>query len=102
MLLLLVALLALDAILHGMVIARFGVKGNEPFLVFALVDAALALAVYFTLPYALWATLALSLFGIVGLTITFNKVPRTKTLDRAVWAVDAAIIVCAVYLLFVR
>ena len=96
----LVALLALDTVLHGGVIARFGTKGNEPFLIFAFIDAALALAVYFAVPYALWATLALSLFGIVGLTVTFNKVPRDKTLDRLIWAVDAVIIVSAAYLLF--
>jgi hypothetical protein len=51
-------------------------------------------------PYALWATLALSLFGIVGLTVTFNKVPRDKTLDRVIWVVDAAIVLLSAYLLF--
>lgn len=100
MLLLLVVLLALDAALHGAVIARFGIKGNEPFLIFAAIDAALALLVYFAVPYALLATLALSVFGIIGLTVTFNKVPRDKTLDRVIWAVDAAIIVSAAILLF--
>ncbi len=102
MLLVLVALLVLDAVLHAIVIYRFGVKGNEPFLIFALIDAALAVAVYLAVPYALWATLALSLFGIVGLTVTFNKVPRDKTLDKTIWAVDAAIIACAAFLLFAR
>ena len=102
MLLFLVALLALDTALHVGVIARLGIKGNEPFLIFALIDAVLTLVVYFAVPYALWATLAFSLFGIVGLTITFNKVPRDKTLDRVIWVVDAAIIVSAAYLLFAR
>lgn len=100
MALLLVALLALDTVLHVVVIGRFGTKGNEPFLIFALVDAALTLAVYFAVPYALWATLVLSLVGIVGLTVTFNKVPRDKTLDRVVWVVDAAIVLVSAYLLF--
>jgi hypothetical protein len=98
----LVALLALDAVLHGLVIFRFGVKGNEPFLIFALIDAALALVVYFAAPYALWATLALSVFGIIGLTVTFNKIPRDKSLDKAIWVVDAAIVALAAYLLFVH
>jgi len=102
MLLLLAALLVLDAALHAGVIARFGVKGNEPFLIFAIIDAALAVAVYLAVPYSLWATLALTLFGIAGLTVTFNKVPRDKTLDRVIWAVDAAIILAAIYLLFVH
>lgn len=100
MMLLLVALLALDTILHGVIIFRFGTKGNEPFLIFAFVDAALAVVVYLAVPYALWATLALSLFGIVGLTVTFNKVPRDKTLDRVIWVVDAAIVLLSAYLLF--
>ncbi len=100
MLLILVALLVLDTLLHALVIARFGVRGNEPFLIFAFVDAALAIMVYFAVPYALWATLALSLFGIIGLTITFRKVPRDKTVDRVIWVVDAAIILSAAYLLF--
>jgi hypothetical protein len=98
----LVALLAIDAVLHALVISRFGVKGNEPFLVFAFIDAALALAVYFAVPYALWATFALSVFGIIGLTLTFNKVPRDKSLDKAIWVVDAAIVLLAAYLLFMR
>lgn len=100
MLLLLVTLLAVDAVLHGLLISRFGVKGNEPFLIFAGIDAALALALFFAVPYALWATLALSVFGIIGLTVTFNKVPRDKTLDKIIWVVDAGIVVLAAYLLF--
>jgi hypothetical protein len=47
-------LVGLLAVLHALLIARFGTKGNEPFLIFAAVDAALALAVYFAVPYVLW------------------------------------------------
>ena len=50
-----------------------------PFLIFAFVDVALAIAVFFVVPYALWATLALSAFGLVGLTVTFNKPDREKS-----------------------
>jgi hypothetical protein len=96
----LVALLVLDTVLHAMVIGRFGIKGNEPFLVYAVIDAALAIVVYLAVPYALWATLILSLIGIVGLTVTFNKVPRDKTLDKIIWVVDAAIVLSSAYLLF--
>ncbi len=96
----LIALLALNTLLHGLVIARFRIKGNEPFLVFAPIYAALALAVHFAVAHALWPTLGISLFGIVGLTVTFNKVPRDKTLDRIIWVVDAAIIITTAYLLF--
>ena len=76
----LAAMLAVDAVLHALVIYRYGVgQANVPFLVFIFVDAALALAVFFAVPYALWATLILSAFGLVGLTVTFNKPQREKT-----------------------
>ncbi len=98
---LIVVLLAANALLHGMVIARFGVRGNnEPFLVFALVYAALAVTVYLSVPYALGAAFVLSIIGIVGLSVTFNKPVRDKNLDKAIWVLDAATILCAGYLLF--
>ena len=101
---LLALLLALDAGLHGFLIYRFGTSqsANVPFLIFALVDAILAIAVFFAWPYALWATLALSAFGLAGLTVTFNKPVREKTLDRVIWAVDAVIVLYAAYLLFMK
>src|SRR5262245_31064975 len=83
--LLLAALLALDAVLHGYLIYRFGTDQNMPFLIFAVIDAVLAVAVYFLVPYAVWATLVLSAFGLVGLTVTFNKPQREKMLDRVIW-----------------
>ncbi|CAN5357408.1 hypothetical protein BH10PSE9_BH10PSE9_10270 [soil metagenome] len=104
MMTLLALLLALDAALHGFLIYRFGVsdRANIPFLVFAFVDAALAIAVFFVVPHALWATLVLSAVGLVGLTVTFNKPNREKSLDRIIWVVDLAIVLFAAYLLFVR
>lgn len=99
--LLLLGLLIANAILHGIVIARFGVRNNnQPFLIFALVYAALAVAVYLAVPYALWAVLILSIIGIVGLSVTFNKPARDKTLDKVIWALDAATVLVAGYLLF--
>ena len=77
-----------------------GTDQNVPFLVFAFIDAALAIAVYLAVPYAVWATLALSALGLVGLTVTFNKPQREKTLDRVIWVVDALIVIYAAYLLF--
>jgi len=96
-------LLAIDAVLHGMVIYRFGLRdrANVPFLVFAIVDAVLAITAFLAWPYALWATLILSVIGLIGLTATFNKPRREKTLDGAIWVVDAVIILLAAYLLFV-
>ena len=97
-------LLALDAVLHGFVIYRFGTSqsANMPFLIFAFVDAILAIAVFLAVPYVLWATLALSAFGLVGLTVTFNKPDREKSLDRVIWVVDALIVLYTGYLLFAK
>lgn len=98
---LLLGILAANVIIHGIVVARFGVgNNNQPFLVFALVYAALAVAVYLSVPYALWAVLIASIIGIVGLTATFNKPIRDKTLDKLVWVLDAATILYAGYSLF--
>jgi hypothetical protein len=99
---LLVLLLVIDAALHAFLIYRFGTgdSANMPFLVFAVVDAILAIAVFLAWPYALWATLVLSAFGLAGLTVTFNKPNREKTLDRVIWVVDAVIVVFSAYLLF--
>jgi uncharacterized membrane protein HdeD (DUF308 family) len=97
----LAALLALDVVLHAIVIVRYGTGDNNmPFLIFAIVDAVLAVIVFFAVPYAVWATLILSALGLIGLTVTFNKPQRDKTLDRIIWGVDALVIVAAIYLLF--
>ncbi len=96
----LILLAVLNAILHAALVYRFGVKGNEPFAAFTVVYVLLALALYFAVPYALWATLVLAVVGIVGLTVTFNKVARDKTLDYVIWVADAAVVVYTAYLLF--
>lgn len=94
-------LLAVNAIVHGIVVARFGIRNNnQPFFVFMLVYALLAIAVYLSMPYALWAVLGLATIGIIGLTVTFNKPVRDKTLDKVIWLLDAATILYAGYLLF--
>jgi fatty acid desaturase len=100
---LLVALLALNALLHAAVVYRYGTsdKANMPFLIFTFVNTALALVVFMAVPYAVWATLVLSVFGLIGLTVTFNKPQREdKTLDKVIWAADAAVALCAIWLLF--
>ena len=98
---LLLTLLVTNAIVHGIVVARFGVRNNnQPFLMFAIVYAALAIAVYLSVPYALWAVLLLAVIGILGLSITFNKPVRDKTLDKITWLLDAAVVLYTAYLLF--
>ncbi len=98
---LLLSLLATNAFMHGSVVARFGVRNqNQPFFIFAFVNAALAIAVYFAVPYSLWAVLLLSIFGLVGLSVTFNKPIRDKTLDKIIWLLNAATILYVGYLMF--
>lgn len=98
---LLLIFLITNAIVHSIVVTRFGVRNNnQPFLIFAIVYAALAIAVYLSLPYALWAVLLLAGIGILGLTITFNKPVRDKTLDKIIWLLDAIVVLYATYLLF--
>lgn len=98
---LLLTLLTTNAIVHGIVVARFGVRNNnQPFLLFAIVYAALAIAVYLSVPYALWIMLLLAVIGILGLSITFNKPVRDKTLDKIIWLLDATVILYTAYLLF--
>lgn len=97
---LLALLLALDAVLHAIVVFRFGSsQENMPFLVFLIIDALLAVLVYLAVPYSIWATLILSAIGLIGLTVTFNKPQREKTLDRIIWVVDAIVVLCAIYLI---
>lgn len=98
----LAALLAVNAVLHGMIIARFGVKGNEPPLVFGVAYAALAVAVFLAIPYALWAALIVSVVGVVGLTAAYAKIPHEKSVERLCWMLGATIIVVTAYLLFLR
>ena len=99
---LLAALLAFDAVLHALVIIKYGLndKANVPFLIFMFVDAILAVIVFLQLPYALWATLLLSAFGLIGLSVTFNKPQHEKTIDKAIWVVDLVVVVGAAYILF--
>jgi hypothetical protein len=104
MMILLALMLAVGAILHAYLIYRFGTdeRANIPFLVFAVIYALLAVAVFFAMPYAVWLTLILSVIGLVGLTVTFNKPQRAdKTLDRVIQLVDALVILIAIYLVFV-
>ncbi len=98
----LAALLAVNAVLHGMIIARFGVKGNEPPLAFGIAYAALAIAVFLAIPYALWATLIVSVVGVAGLTAAYAKIPHEKSVERFCWALGAIIIMLSAYLLFLR
>ena len=98
---LLLTLITSNAIMHGIVVSRFGIRNNnQPFLMFAIVYAALGIAVYLSVPYALWMVLLLAVIGILGLSITFNKPVRAKTLDKIIWLLDATVVLYTAYMLF--
>jgi hypothetical protein len=44
----------------------------------------------------------LSTFGLIGLTVTFNKPQHEKTIDKAIWIMDLIVVLGAAYLLFLR
>lgn len=98
--LILAGLLALDAILHAVLVLRFGARENMRFAIYIAVYAALALIVILAVPFALWAALVLSAIGFVGLSATFNQSDRDKTLDRLIWVNDVAVIGWTVWMLF--
>lgn len=96
----LAGLLAVDAILHGLIIQRFGLKGNEPPMIFGLVYAVLTIATGLAVPYVLWAVLGFSLVGNVALTVAFRQIAHERTLERIIWVLNLGIILLSAYLLF--
>ena len=98
---LLAALLIADALAHATVVARYGIsdKANLPFLLYTPVNAALAVLVILSVSSIEWFVLGFIGFGLVGLTVTFNKPQRDLTLDKIIWALDVAIVVTSVYLI---
>ncbi len=95
-------LLAINAMLHALIVYRFGAKENVAFLVYAVIYAALAIGVFLGAPYVLWLTLVLAAIGFVGQLVTLNRLKRDKTLDWAIAAADAATLLCTLYLLFAK
>jgi hypothetical protein len=100
MLQVLVLLYAISAVLHFIMVGRFGVAENKGTLVFGVIYAALALAVALALPYALWVGLVLTAIGLTGLTLMFNTIARDKSIGVAFWVVDALVIGITLFLLF--
>jgi hypothetical protein len=97
---LLLVLLAFNVILHGIIVARFGIRNNQPVFAFMLVYAALAIAVYLSVPNVLWAVLFFTTIGTIGLTVTFNKIARDKRLEMVILPLNIVIILVTGYLLF--
>ena len=99
---LLALMLAVNAALHFAVVGRFGLadRANVPVLVFGFIYGALAVGTWLAVPYVLWAVLVFGGIGFAGLTATFNTLYRDRSLDRAIWLLDAAMLAWVVYLLF--
>ncbi|WP_421857889.1 hypothetical protein [Oricola sp.] len=99
---LLALMLAVNAVLHFAVVGRFGLAGraNVPVFIYAFIYGALAIAVWMAVPYVLWAVLVFGGVGFAALTATFNSIDREKSLDRAIWLLDAVMLAWVVYLLF--
>ena len=92
-------LLLCNAVLHGVIIGRFGIKGNEPPAVFGILYAGLALAVFRDWDYAVPATLAVTAVGLVGLALNFKKLQHDTTVEKIVFVVGSVTIATAAYLL---
>jgi hypothetical protein len=93
-------LLVVNAVLHGLIVVRYGIKGNEPPAVFGVVYALLALAVFFGWSYALPATLAVTTLGLIGLAVNFKKLQHDTTIEKVIFVVGAALLAYTAYLLW--
>ena len=91
-----------NAVLHGVIVGRFGLKGNAPPAVFGILYAGLALAVFGGWAYAPPVALVVTAVGVLGLALNFKKLQHDSTIEKIILVVGAAIIVCAAYPLLVR
>ncbi|MCB0212491.1 MAG: hypothetical protein KDJ52_24320 [Anaerolineae bacterium] len=95
-------LLLVNAVLHGVIIGRFGIKGNEPPAVFGVLYAVLALAVFRGWTYGVLATLVVTTVGLVGLALNFRKLQHDTTVEKIIFVVGAAILAWAAYLILAQ
>lgn len=96
---LLMLLLLANAVLHGIIIGRFGIKGNEPPAVFGVLYAGLSFAVFLGWAHAPLAALVVTAVGLVGLAVNFKKIEHDTTVEKIVLVVGAATVVCVASLL---
>ena len=98
---LLSVLLFLNAALHGVIVGRFGIKGNAPPAVFGLLYAGLALAVVSGWPHGGLATLIVTAVGLAGLAANFKKLQHDTTVEKIIFVVGATILATTAYLFLV-
>ena len=91
-----------NAALHGVIVGRFGIKGNAPPAVFGTLYAGLALAVFRGWPHALLAAMGVTAVGLVGLALNFKKLKHDTTVEKIIFVVGSATVVCAAYLLLLQ
>ena len=92
-------LLLVNAVLHGVIVGRFGIKGNEPPAVFGFLYAALACVVFVGWTYGTLAALAVTVLGLVGLALNFRKLQHETTVEKIIFVVGLATVAWAAYLL---
>lgn len=95
-------LLLINAVLHGVIVGRFGIKGNEPPAVFGVLYAVLALVVFRGWTYGVLATLVVTTVGLVGLALNFRKLQHDTTVEKIIFVVGAAILAWAAYLILAQ
>jgi hypothetical protein len=95
-------LLAVNAVLHGAILGRFGIRGNEPPAVFGILYAGLALAVFGGWSRAPLLALVVTAVGLLGLGLNFKKLQHDSTIEKVILVVGAAILGCAAYPLLIR
>ena len=91
-----------NAVLHGVIVGRFGIKGNAPPAVFGILYAGLALAAFRGWAHAALAALVVTTVGLVGLALNFRKLQHDTTVEKIIFVVGAAIVAYATYRLLVR
>jgi hypothetical protein len=95
-------LLLVNAVLHGVIVWRFGIKGNVPPAVFGFVYAALTLVVFSGWSYGTIATLILTTVGLVGLALNFKKLQHDSTIEKFIFVVGLVIVAFSAYPLLVK
>jgi hypothetical protein len=96
---LLAVMLAVNAALHAIIIARHGIKGNEPPAAFGVLYAVLALAAFAGSTWVPSAAVLVTAIGLLGLAINFRKLTHDTMIEKIIFGVGAAVILVAAYLL---
>ena len=91
-------LLFANAILHVVIVGRFGIKGNEPPAVFGVLYAVLGIAAFVGWSQVVLATLIVTTVGIVGLGVNFKKLKHDNTIEKIILVLGFLIIGYASYL----